>query len=467
MRIENIPPSSTKLDAAALIGEKRHYFHKGRTVDISWRRQQLMQLRKLLQENEERFLQALHQDLHKPHQESFVTEISMVLKDIDYALKHLPKWIKPHRASTPLLAQPGKSYMLPEPLGVVLIISAWNYPLQLLLSPLVPAIAAGNCAVIKPSELAAETSVLMAELLPRYLDSNAITCVEGAVAETTALLEQRWDHILYTGGSGVGRIVMSAAAKHLTPVTLELGGKSPCIVAEDADMTVAARRIAWGKFTNAGQTCIAPDYLLCTRAGANKLLPKLKATIAEMFGNDPFHSKDYGRIINRQHTERIAGYIKDGDIVCGGKFDVDARYVAPTLLCNVDAKASVMQEEIFGPILPVMIVDSLRQAEAFVNSREKPLALYVFSRSEQLASGILSRCSSGNACVNDCMMFMVAQDLPFGGVGQSGMGAYHGKHGFKTFSHYKAVMKRSNLLDVNLRYAPFNNQKLKVLRRLG
>ena len=458
--------SGGTFNAAALVAGLRTYFRSGTTADLSWRRQQLRQLRKMLTDNEERFLQALQQDLHKAPQEGFMTEVAGVCGDIDHALKHLKKWARPRRAATPVVAQPGKSYILPEPLGVTLIIGAWNYPVQLLLSPLVPAIAAGNCAVLKPSELAPATSALMAELLPRYLDSDAFACVEGAVPETTALLEQRWDHILYTGGGQVGKIVMAAAAKHLTPVTLELGGKSPCIVADDADIEVTARRIAWGKFTNAGQTCIAPDYLLCTRATAERLLPAIEKSVREMFGEDSRASSDYGRIVNSRHAQRIAAYLDDGEVIFGGQVDVENRYIAPTLLRNVGVEAAVMQEEIFGPVLPVIELDDFGQVEGFVNEREKPLALYIFTQSDSTADRILARCSSGNACVNDCMMFMAAHDLPFGGVGPSGMGAYHGEHGFKTFSHFKAVMKRKYIFDLDLRYAPFNAKKFKLLRLL-
>ncbi|SEA31225.1 aldehyde dehydrogenase family protein [Microbulbifer marinus] len=460
------PGSVDDLNAAALVAGLRTYFRSGMSAELGWRRQQLRQLRSMLSENESRFLQALQRDLHKAPQEGFMTEVSALYGDIDHALKHLKQWARPRRAATPIVAQPAKSYVLPEPLGVVLIIGAWNYPLQLLLSPLVPAIAAGNCAVLKPSELAPATSGLVAELLPRYLDRDAFACVEGAVPETTALLEQRWDHILYTGGGRVGKIVMAAAAKHLTPVTLELGGKSPCIVADDADLEVAARRIAWGKFTNAGQTCIAPDYLLCTRATADRLLPAIEKATVAMFGADARQSPDYGRIINSGHAERLANLLDDGELVFGGQVDVDGCFVAPTLLRNVSAEAAVMQEEIFGPVLPVVELDDFSEAEEFVNSREKPLALYVFTKDDATADRILSRCSSGNACVNDCMMFMTAHELPFGGVGASGMGAYHGEHGFRTFSHFKAVMKRSNFLDLDLRYAPFNARKFKLLRLL-
>ncbi|WP_445354912.1 aldehyde dehydrogenase family protein [Microbulbifer sp. EKSA008] len=454
-------------NAATLVAGLRTYFRSGSTTELSWRRKQLSQLRKMISENEAHFVQALHDDLRKAPQESYLTEISFLYNDIDHTLKSLKKWVRPRKVQSPMMTQPAKSYVQPEPLGVVLIIGAWNYPLQLLLSPLVPAIAAGNCAVVKPSELSPATSRLIAELLPRYLDNDAFACVEGGVAETTALLEQRWDHIMYTGGGRVGKIIMSAAAKYLTPVTLELGGKSPCIVADDANLEVAARRIAWGKFTNAGQTCIAPDYVLCSRRTADRFTPMLQRVLWEMYGEHPRESADYGRIVNSQHTLRLSDYLGDGEVVFGGEVDVDDCYMAPTIMRNVNLSAGVMQEEIFGPILPIIELDDFSKAEEFVNEREKPLALYVFTQDEVLADRILSRCSSGNACVNDCMMFMLAQDLPFGGVGASGMGSYHGEHGFRTFSHYKAVMRRRNILDIDIRYAPFNDRKMKFLRMLS
>ncbi|BBM00147.1 aldehyde dehydrogenase [Microbulbifer sp. GL-2] len=452
--------------SAAIVAGLRAYFRSGSTAELAWRRRQLSQLRNMLSENEARFIQALQQDLHKAPQEAYLTEISFLYSDIDHTLKHLKKWARPRKVSSPLLTQPAKSYIQPEPLGVVLIIGAWNYPLQLLLSPLVPAIAAGNCAVVKPSELSPAVSHLVAELLPQYLDNDAFACVEGGVAETTGLLEQRWDHIMYTGGGRVAKIIMSAASKHLTPITLELGGKSPCIVADDADIDVAARRIAWGKFTNAGQTCIAPDYVLCTKHTADRLVPAIQQAVRDMFGENPRQSTDYGRIVNTQHTLRLADLLGAGEVIFGGDVDVDERYMAPTLMRCVNLQSPVMQEEIFGPLLPVIELDDFGKVETFVNEREKPLALYVFTRSDAIAERILSRCSSGNACVNDCMMFMLAQDLPFGGVGASGMGCYHGEHGFRTFSHYKAVMKRKNILDVDLRYAPYTERKFKWLKML-
>ncbi|GMG86813.1 aldehyde dehydrogenase family protein [Biformimicrobium ophioploci] len=453
-------------DAAGLVGELRDYFISGGTRSLDWRRRQLRQLSRMLADHEARFLEALKADLHKAPLEGWATEVSSVQGDIQHALKHLKKWMRRRKVATPMVVQPGKSYVQPEPLGVVLVIGAWNYPLQLALAPLVPAIAAGNCAVLKPSELAPATSALIEELLPQYLDNGAFRVVPGAVEETTALLEQRWDHILYTGGGNVGKIVMAAAAKHLTPVTLELGGKSPCIVADDADLEVTARRIAWGKFTNAGQTCIAPDYLLCTPAMAARLLPAIADATREMFGEEAKASDDYGRIVNSRHAARLAAYLEDGEAFMGGEADVEERYIAPTILTGVSLDSVVMQEEIFGPILPVVEIESLDMVEDFVNGRDKPLALYVFSQDDAFADRILENCSSGNACVNDCMMFMAVHDLPFGGVGPSGMGAYHGEHGFKTFSHFKAVLKKKTMLDLKVRYAPFTSGKFKLLRKL-
>ena len=444
----------------------RQYFDGGASRSLNWRRQQLASLKQMLIQEENRLLEALRQDLGKHPQEGWTAEISSVAAEIDHTLKHLKKWSKPRKVRTPLVVQPGSSSIQPEPLGVVLIMGAWNYPLQLVLSPLIPAIAAGNCVVIKPSELAANTSALLAELLPRYLDEQAFRVVEGAVEETTALLEQRFDHIFYTGGPNVGRIVMTAAARHLTPVTLELGGKSPCIVDEGVDLDLVARRIAWGKWMNAGQTCIAPDYLLCTEAMAQPLAEALYSAVVEMYGDDPSQSDDYGRLINFRHQQRVAAYLQQGEIVFGGRENADDCYIAPTLLRNVPDDAPVLQEEIFGPVLPLVVVEDMAAAQDYINQREKPLALYLFSNNRLLQRQVQEGCPAGNMCINDTMMFMAVPDLPFGGVGNSGMGAYHGEHGFKTFSHYKSVLKRANILDLNVRYAPFSDKKFAMLRKL-
>jgi aldehyde dehydrogenase (NAD+) len=365
-----------------------------------------------------------------------------------------------------MIGQPGKSWLQPEPLGVVLIIGAWNYPLQLTLAGLAAAIAAGNCAVVKPSELAPAMSGVIARRIPEYLDSDCVKIVEGAVPETSALLELPWDHILYTGGGNVGRIVMAAAAKHLTPVTLELGGKSPCVVMPDADLLTTARRIAWGKFTNAGQTCIAPDYVLVDGETEKKLVPLIQQAVTEMFGDNPEASEDYGRIVSDRHFNRLAEFIGSGDVAIGGQTNAENKYIAPTVLTGVSPDSPVMREEIFGPILPVLRSDDLEASIRFIRASDKPLAAYIFTKDSQAEARFLEKVSCGNACVNDTMMFMAVDELPFGGVGPSGMGNYSGEYGFRTFSHMKAVMKRGWWPDPALRYAPFTDKKFKMLRKL-
>lgn len=455
-------------NAAEVVAELRGYFASGASLSLNWRRQQILQFEKLLIENEEALAQALYLDLHKAPQEVLTTEIGILLGEIKVALKNLNKWTKKRRVSTPIPAQPGRSYMQPEPLGVVLIMGAWNYPLQLTLLPMLSAIAAGNMAVIKPPEMAEHTSTIIADLLPKYLDREAFRVIEGGADVATELLVERWDHIFYTGGARVGRIVMSAAANHLTPVTLELGGKSPCIVTQDADMDLAAKRIAWGKFLNAGQTCIAPDYLLCTQAVSDQLLPLIKHHIDLLYSERHAQVRDYGRIINQQHTKRLAAYLSDGDVYCGGEVDVENRFISPTILTNVERSSKVMQEEIFGPVLPVMIVEDESKIKAFVLDGEKPLALYIFSDDRKFTEEILLKCSSGSACINDCMVFALVDSLPFGGVGNSGMGAYHGIHGFNTYSHLKAVLHRSGFMSSldSVRSAPYTKKKMAIFRKL-
>ncbi|MFL0796376.1 MAG: aldehyde dehydrogenase family protein [Cellvibrionaceae bacterium] len=444
----------------------RDYFNHGHTKPLSWRREQLLALKKMLMEKEQEFSEALRADLHKSPAEAWLTEISYLTGDVDHALKHLNRWTKIKRVPTPIVTQPGRSFIRPEPLGVVLIIGAWNYPLQLALGPFIAAIAAGNCAVLKPSEVSPNTSNAIARWLPEYLDKDAFAVVEGGVPETTALLEQRFDHVLYTGNAQVGRIVMAAASKHLTPVTLELGGKSPCIVDSSANLAITAQRIAWGKFMNAGQTCVAPDYIITTQDVEAQLLPLLRKAIQSMFGENPRLAEDYGRIINGRHCERLQGYLSGGDIALGGEVDISDCYLEPTVLHNVSLDSAVMQEEIFGPILPIVQVEKIEDAIEFINLRDKPLALYVFSGSASWQEKVLQETSSGSVAVNDTFMFMANPDLPFGGVGESGMGCYSADQGFKAFSHYKAVMKRPFLQDVPLRFAPFTHLKLRLLKLL-
>jgi len=420
----------------------------------------------MMSERESDLFDALQSDLGKCAMESFTTETSYVGGDAAYSCKNLSRWTRKKRVSTPIVGQPGKSWVQPEPLGVVLIIGAWNYPVQLTLAGMSAAIAAGNCVMIKPSELAPATSALLARLVPEYLDPDCIKVVEGAVPETTALLDLPFDHILYTGGGNVARIVMAAAAKHLTPVTLELGGKSPCIVLPDANLEATARRIAWGKFTNAGQTCIAPDYILTDADTEALLLPLIEKSIHEMFGDDPQTSDSYGRIVNDRHFARVSAYIESGHAAIGGQCDADERYIAPTVITDVETGSTVMREEIFGPVLPIIRALNLEEAIAFIRSGDKPLAAYVFTNDKGAEKKFLEQVSCGNACINDVMMFMTVHELPFGGVGPSGMGAYSGRCGFETFSHMKAVMKRGWWPDLDVRYAPYTEKKFKFLRKI-
>jgi aldehyde dehydrogenase (NAD+) len=365
---------------------------------------------------------------------------------------------------TPLMAQPGRSYIRPEPKGVVLVIAPWNYPLSMVTAPLVGAVAAGNCVVMKPSEITQHTSAAIASILPRYLDNDAFAVVEGGVPETTALLAEPFDHILYTGNERVGRIVMEAAAKHLTPVTLELGGKSPCLIDRTADLEVAASRIAWGKFINAGQTCVAPDHVLVHREVADRFVDVLVRRITEFYGKDPEQSPDFCRIASERHAERFAKLLAGQNVRIGGQVDVAKRYVAPTVVLDPPHDSELMREEIFGPVLPVITVDEMHEAIKFVADRPKPLALYLFTKSKVLERAVLTRLSAGSVCVNDAVIFMVSPELPFGGIGNSGMGRYSGWYGFETFSHMKPVMKRSFRFDAPMRYPPYTEAKAKLMK---
>lgn len=447
-----------------MIESLRTTYATGMTRSFSWRKQQLEALDKLIVEHEEELLQALADDLGKSKAEGWLTEVGFLRSDIKHTLKHLRQWMRPHRVSQPMMAWPGKSYLQPEPLGVVLIMGAWNYPLQLLLSPLVAALAAGNCAVVKPSELAAATATLLARLLPDYLDTNAVKVVTGGADVAQQLLTERFDHIMYTGGGRVGKIVMKAAAEHLTPVTLELGGKSPAVVLDDADIPTTARRIAWGKWINAGQTCIAPDYVLVDARRHDVLVQELQRTIREFFGAEADQAGDYGRIVNEQHWQRLVEYLNDGTVAHGGNYERDERYIEPTILTDVAVDSAVMQEEIFGPILPIIPVNNLAEAIEFIQRRDKPLALYGFSNNKAALKQLTEQTHAGNQCNNDTLMFMLNPELPFGGVGPSGMGRYHGKFGFDTFSHQKALMARPFWFDPKFRYPPYTSFKQKLLR---
>jgi aldehyde dehydrogenase (NAD+) len=423
----------------------------------------------MLVEHEREFLEALATDLGKPSVEGWLTDVVLTIRDVDYTLKHLPDWMRPERVSVPVVQRPASARVVREPLGVVLVIAPWNYPIQLLLEPMIAALAAGNAVVGKPSEVSAASSEVLARLIPQYVDPDAVAIVEGGVYETTELLEQRFDHLLYTGNGRVGRIVATAAAKHLTPVTLELGGKSPAIVHSDADIAVAARRIAFGKWLNAGQTCIAPDYVLVHRDVERALVEALRNQIRTFFGDDPKASTDYARIVSDSHFERLAGLLDQGgftEVVAGGDVDPAGRYIAPTVLRGVDPSSAVMQDEIFGPILPVIAVDDLDSAIRFVNERPKPLSLYVFAKSRAAQQRVLERTSSGGACVNATVVHFAVPGLPFGGVGESGYGAYHGREGFETFSNRKPILSKPVKPDPPVQYPPWSSLKSKVLRKI-
>ncbi|MBI2704309.1 MAG: aldehyde dehydrogenase family protein [Actinobacteria bacterium] len=452
---------------AELVAGLRDANNRGHTRPLAWRRTQLEAILTMLDENEGELVRALKEDLGRPAMEAFTADIGGTRTEVKHILKHFESWATPRKVSMPLTVQPAKGRIIPEPLGVALIISPWNYPIYLLVNPIAAAIAAGNCVVAKPSELSPACSAVLARLIPKYLDDQAVSVVEGGVRETTALLAQRFDHIFFTGSTNVGRIVMQAAAKHLTPVTLELGGKSPAIVAADADLDVAARRIMFGKFLNAGQTCIAPDYVLAEASVRDKLVDKMEATLVEFYGDDPKHTSDFGRVVNEAHWKRLKGLLdtSEATVAVGGQTDEEDRYIAPTVLVDPAPESAIMQEEIFGPLLPVLSVESVDEAVSIVTGRPKPLALYVFSGSSATAADVLERTSSGGACVNHCVMHIVPSELPFGGVGPSGIGAYHGKLGFDTFSHLKSVLYKPQKPDPKLMYPPYTALKGKIVRK--
>jgi aldehyde dehydrogenase (NAD+) len=448
----------------ATVARLRQTFDSGKTRPIEWRLAQLGEIERAMRDHEADFAEALQKDLGKCRFEAVMTEMSFVEQEAKYARKHLRNWMRHTRVRTPMMAQPGRSYIEPEPKGVVLIIAPWNYPMSMVAAPLVGAVAAGNCAVMKPSEVTSHTSAALAAILPRYLDKDAFAVVEGAIPETTELLEQKFDHILYTGNERVAQIVMMAAAKHLTPVTLELGGKSPCIIDKSADIEVAASRIAWGKFINAGQTCVAPDHVLVHRDVATQFIDAITRRIKDFYGEDAAQSPDYCRIASERHAARFAKLLEGQKIHHGGRVDVASRFVEPTIVLDPPVDSALMTEEIFGPVLPVITVDEMHHAIKFVADRPKPLALYVFTKSKALEDAVLDRISAGSVCINDAVIFMVSPELPFGGVGNSGMGRYTGWYGFETFSHMRPVMKRGFRFDAPIRYPPYTEGKAKLMK---
>ena len=443
---------------------QREFFATGKTKSYEFRKTQLEKLEKLIKEHDQIILDALHQDLRKPAIEAFGSEVLGSISEIKYILKHLRTWMKPQKVSTPLNLFPSSSSIHTEPLGVVLIVAPWNYPFSLTMQPLLGAIAAGNCAILKPSEHTPNTSRVIAQIINNNFDPSFITVIEGGIETNQALLAEKFDHIFFTGGTAIGKIVMAAAAKHLTPVTLELGGKSPCIVDATCDLEITAKRIIWGKFYNCGQTCIAPDYLLVQKSIKPILLEKLISYIKTFFGDNPQQSADLGRIVNERQFDRLVGLLDEGKILVGGQYDRGDRYIAPTLIDQVSPDAKVMAEEIFGPILPILEYDQIEEAIALVNAQPKPLALYLFSKNEQLQQRIVQEVAYGGGCFNDIILHVGNPELPFGGVGNSGIGSYHGKASFDTFSHRKSILKNSFRFDLKWRYPPYT-MSLETLKK--
>ncbi|XP_026946669.1 aldehyde dehydrogenase family 3 member B1 [Sagmatias obliquidens] len=443
----------------------REAFDSGCTRPAEFRAAQLKGLSRFLQENKQLLQEALAQDLHKSAFESEVSEISISQNEINSALRNLRAWMKDEKVPRNLATQLDSAFIRKEPFGLVLVIAPWNYPLNLSLEPLVGALAAGNCVVLKPSEVSKSTEKVLAEVLPRYLDQSCFAVVLGGPQETGQLLEHKFDYIFFTGSPRVGKIVMAAAAKHLTPVTLELGGKNPCYVDDNCDPQTVANRVAFFRYFNSGQTCVAPDYILCSPETQARLLPALQSAITRFYGEDPQSSPDLGRIISEKNFQRLRGLLSCGHVAIGGQSDESDRYIAPTVLVGVQETEPVMREEIFGPILPIMTVRSLDEAIEFIRRREKPLALYAFSNSSQVVKRVLAQTSSGGFCGNDGFMHMTVASLPFGGVGASGMGSYHGKFSFDTFSHHRAcLLRRPGLEKVYaLRYPPHTPRNLRVL----
>jgi aldehyde dehydrogenase (NAD+) len=452
------------LVTSQLLQSQRDFFARGKTRSIEFRLTQLRKLRSAVITHQDQIIAAVQKDLGRAPFEAYF-ELNM-LAEINIALKRLKQWVKPQRVATALTVFPASAWVKPQPLGVVLIISPWNYPFQNAMSPLIGSIAAGNCAIIKPSEHSPYTSAVVAELVKEIFDPSYVAVVEGDVTVGQQLLAEKFDHIFFTGSATVGRLVMQAAAQHLTPVTLELGGKSPGIVDRSVPIELAAKRIAWGKLINAGQTCVAPDYLLVDRAIKDQFVAALLKAIEELYGTDPSQSPDYGRVVNRFHLDRLTALLADQKIILGGQADPNDRYLAPTVVDDVDWDNSLMAAEIFGPILPILTYDNLDEVLQKINDRPKPLALYIFATDRAIQTKIVESTTSGAVVFNDVVMQANLAHLPFGGVGESGMGKYHGKTSFATFSHARSYLKRSTLIDIDLRSAPYTAFKLRLLKWL-
>lgn len=452
------------MQTEALMEKQRKFFAKGATFEVSYRIEALNRLEQAILKYEDRLYEALKEDLGKSRPEAYMCEVGLTLSELRYVKKHVQSWSRDRRVLTPLAQFHARSFTVQEPYGVVLVMSPWNYPVLLTLEPLIGALAAGNCCVVKPSAYSPAASKVMAELIREAFSEEYVAVVEGGRKENQSLLEQKFDYIFFTGGVTVGKMVMEKASAHLTPVTLELGGKSPCIIDHTANLKLAARRLVFGKYLNCGQTCVAPDYVLAEQSVKDELLEYIKKEIRRQFGKRPLQNPSYGKMINRKHFDRVLRLIDREKLVCGGESSEDSLQIAPTVLQQVTEEDAVMQEEIFGPVLPVLTVKNMDEAYAFVKNHPQPLALYIFTSDKQTEDKFLREAPFGGGCVNDTIIHLATSSMGFGGVGNSGMGSYHGKKSFETFSHEKSIVKKYTWLDMPLRYQPYNKMKEKLVR---
>jgi aldehyde dehydrogenase (NAD+) len=451
---------------SAVLQKQRAFFGTGCTKDISFRIESLRKLERWIRDNDADIMSALKADLNKPPFEAFATETGGVLDELRFTLKHIRRWSKPKCVISNLKNFPSSARIYPEPYGVALIMSPWNYPFMLTVTPVIAAVAAGNCAIVKPSAYSPATSSLIAKMCGEVFDAGHVLVVEGGRSENQALLDEQYDIIFFTGSTTVGKTVMQAAAQHLTPVILELGGKSPCIVEKTANLKLAARRIVWGKFVNAGQTCVAPDYILAHESVKQNLLDEMQTAIRMMYGERPYENPDFSKIINEKHFNRLLGLLEGEKIIMGGGSNAATMQIEPTLLDDVTWDAPVMSEEIFGPIMPVLTYSNMEDVVKMINDRPKPLAAYLFTSNKKVERYFLRNVSFGGGCINDTVVHLSVPRLPFGGVGASGMGSYHGKAGFDVFTHHKSVLRKSTLIDIALRYPPYSDKGLKLLKKM-
>lgn len=448
----------------AIIEQQRNYFNSNQTKPVIIRKEQLIKLKAVLKSYEQELTQAVYKDFRKGTFNTFLTEFTGLYAELDNAIKNVKKWAKTNRVSTNILNLPGGSYQIPEPLGVCLVIGAWNYPINLALAPAIGAIAAGNTVIIKPSELTVNTSMVLEKMIRENFDPSFLAVVQGGVSETKELLDQKFDKIFFTGSVPVGKIVYEAAVKNLTPVTLELGGKSPLIIAEDANLKICVKRLVWGKFVNAGQTCVVPDYVYVHKKIEQKFLEILKEEIQE--AQFDVKNENYAQIINSRHLNRLVALLDPAKVIIGGKYNLLERTLEPTVMTNVTVDDAVMQDEIFGPILPVLTYENINDVISFIKSQPKPLALYLFTESGQLRKKVLQEVSFGGGGLNEVLMHFSNDNLPFGGVGNSGMGSYHGEAGFRSFTHYKSILRKNTWFEAPMKYYPYKSWKLSIIRKL-